>query len=103
MGEFPASLSYKDRSCTQSVSDNVLIFGRTQREHDTKLHTALEKIQSAGVTLNKEKCEFNKDRLTFLGHVIDKQGVSPDPNKQQLLWPWRTPKLSQSSGDLWEW
>ena len=72
--------------------DDVLIFGRTQQEHDTKLHTALEKIQSAGVTLNKEKCEFNKDRLTFLGHVIDKQGVSPDPHKTSAIVAMENPK-----------
>lgn len=31
--------------------------------------------------MNRDKYEFNKDRLTFLGHVIDKHGVSPDPEK----------------------
>lgn len=34
--------------------DDVLIFRRTQQEHDTKLHTALDKIQSTGVTEQTE-------------------------------------------------
>ena len=49
--------------------DDVLIFAPTQQEHDIRLHAALAKIQAAGLTLNKEKCEFNKERLTFLGHM----------------------------------
>ena len=65
--------------------DDVLIFGHTQQEHDTRLHAALQKIQSAGVTLNKEKCEFSRDSLTFLGHVINKEGVTPDPQKTSAI------------------
>ena len=65
--------------------DDVLIFGRTQRERDTHLHAALQKIQSAGVTLNAGKCEFTRDSLTFLGHVINKEGVTPDPKKTYAI------------------
>ena len=46
---------------------------------------ALEKIQPAGVTLNKDKCEFNKTSLTFLGHIIDGKGGSPDPQKTDAI------------------
>ena len=45
--------------------DIVLIFVRTQQEHDTRLHAALQKIQAAGATLNLEKCQFYRDRLTL--------------------------------------
>ena len=65
--------------------DDVLIFGQTQQEHDTRLHAVLQKIQSTGATLNKDKCEFSRDRLTFLGHVIDGAGVSPDPQKTSAI------------------
>ena len=47
------------------LMDDILIFGKDQKEHDTRLTAALEKIQAAGVTLNKDKCEFNKTSLTF--------------------------------------
>ena len=65
--------------------DDVLIFGQTQHEHDARLHAALQKIQAAGTTLNLEKCEFYRDCLTFVGHVIDEQGVSPDPHKTSAI------------------
>ena len=40
--------------------DDVLIFGQNQQEHDSRLHSALQCIQAAGLTLNSDKCEFKK-------------------------------------------
>ena len=45
--------------------------GRAQQEIRSR-----PRIQSAGVNLNPEKCEFSKDQLKFLGHVIDKDGIA---------------------------
>ena len=61
--------------------DDVLIFGRTKDEHDIRLMKALDRIHSAGVTLNREKCLFGQDSLKFLGHVVNKYGISADPDK----------------------
>ena len=72
--------------------DDVLIFGSTQEEHGTRLHKVLQKLQSHGVTLNREKCEFNKRRLTFLGHTIDGNGISPDPQKTNAVLKMEKPK-----------
>ena len=71
--------------------DDVLIFASTQQEHDARLPTALATIQAAGLTLNKKKCEFNKERVTFLGHVIDKNGISADPQKTSAVLEMKKP------------
>ena len=42
-----------------NVSDDILIFGKTREEHDVALKKVLAKLQEAGLTLNKEKCEFS--------------------------------------------
>ena len=65
--------------------DDVLVFAFTQQEHDARLCTALAKIQAAVLTLNEEKCEFNKERVTFLGHVIDTNGILADPQKTSAI------------------
>ena len=67
--------------------DNVLIFGHTQQEHDSRLKAVLTKIQAAGLTLNADKCEFNKTEIRFLGHVINQKGIYPDPRKLRLFFP----------------
>lgn len=38
-------------------------------------------MQDTGVTLNTNKCEFTKSTVKFLGHVVDKTGIQPDPDK----------------------
>ena len=63
------------------MMDDVLIFGSNQEEHDTRLVAVMTRIEAAGVTLNSEKCEFNKKRVKFLGHIIDQDGIRADPDK----------------------
>ena len=72
--------------------DDILIFGNSKEEHDTRLHNVLQKLQMTGVTLNRSKCEFGKERLTFLGHVLDKHGISPDPDKTKAIVNMCTPR-----------
>ena len=33
------------------------------------------------VTLNPEKCEFARNQVPFLGHIIDGDGIHADPEK----------------------
>ena len=65
--------------------DDVIIFGRNKQEHDEQLQIAPKSIQAAGVTISSEKCKFNKERLLFLSHIIDKNGISPDPVKTSAV------------------
>ena len=67
------------------LMNDILIFDKDQMEHDVRLIAALERIQATGVTLNKDKCEFNETSLTFLGHTIDGKGISPDPQKTAAI------------------
>ena len=67
------------------LMDDVLVVGSSQQEHDERLVKVLERVQSAGVTLNAEKCELGKTSLKFLGHCIDKNGVSADPEKTAVM------------------
>ena len=64
--------------------DDVLVHGKTQAEHDARLRTVLKRLQTAGVTLNN-KCEFSKNSVKFLGHIIDGTGLHPDPEKTDAI------------------
>lgn len=46
--------------------DDVLVYGNTQAQHDTRLLAVLGRLQEAGVTLRGEKCEFSKEHVKFL-------------------------------------
>ena len=66
------------------LMDDVLIHGKTQAEHDQRLHSVLHRLQITGLTLNKEKCEF-KTQIKFLGQLINSQGIQPDPDKVKAI------------------
>ena len=75
--------------------DDVLIFGSNKDENDKNLLAALE---SAGVTLNPNKCEFYKGSIKFLGHVIDKDGIRADPSKTQAIVQMEAPQSVANLG-----
>ena len=62
--------------------DDVLVFGKDQEEHDSRIRAVLKRIESAGATLNPEKCEFSRTELKFLGHIID---IRADPDKTSAI------------------
>ena len=76
---------------------DVPIFGTNQEDQDTCLQEALQRFWSAGVTLNKDKCEFGTNHLTFLGKVIDCHGVSLDSKKTSAVTSMAKPKTRTES------
>ena len=61
--------------------DDILVCGKSQEEHDSSLEMVLNRLQKAGLTLNREKCQFSRTSVKFLGHIIDQTGIRPDPDK----------------------
>ncbi|XP_049522663.1 uncharacterized protein LOC125945132 [Dermacentor silvarum] len=64
-----------------NVSDDILAYGKTEKEHDEALKATLECLLASGLTLNVKKCKFYQQELTFFGHVFSNKGVQPDPTK----------------------
>ena len=69
----------------KNISDDILVFGKTQEEHDTALNATLKALHNSGLKLNRAKCEFNCDKITFFGLVFSKSGISPDPAKVSAI------------------
>jgi hypothetical protein len=65
------------------MMDDVLVYGRTQEEHNDRLRRVLQRIQESGMTLNPDKRAFSYKRVKFLGHVVDGSGIWADPQKIQ--------------------
>ena len=65
--------------------DDILVVGATPAEHNHRHQTVLDRIKAAGITLNAEKCQFSQTRIIFLGHVLDQDGISPDPQKTAAI------------------
>ncbi|KAL6476464.1 hypothetical protein MHYP_G00149630 [Metynnis hypsauchen] len=65
--------------------DNIIIHGKDMTEHNERLQRVLERLESAGLKLNAEKCVLRQRKLHFLGQVIDADGVRPDPAKVSAI------------------
>ncbi len=58
--------------------DDIIVWGRSQQEHDQALQNVLQCLKEAGLMLNKSKCQFSKQSFKFLGHLVMAQGIQPD-------------------------
>ena len=72
--------------------DDILICGNSQEEHDTRVKQVLSRLEEAGITLNVDKCMFDKEEIRFLGHIIDREGIHVDPEKTRAITDFPTPK-----------
>jgi len=84
------------------LMDDILIYGKSQSEHDQCLLAVLKKLNEAGLTLNKEKCVFNTTSIKFLGQLVNNTGVKADPDKiraiQELTPPTNVSELRRFLG-----
>lgn len=74
------------------VADDILVYGKTKKEHDANLEALLQRCQCLGIRLNKDKCEFHVSEVPFMGHVISKDGLKVDPKKVEAITDMPTPK-----------
>ncbi|KAK8774213.1 hypothetical protein V5799_011257 [Amblyomma americanum] len=65
--------------------DDVVVFASNFEEHLKRLKTVLDAIKSSGLTLKAEKCHFVYEELLFLGHIVSKEGVRPEPQKTAAI------------------
>ena len=72
--------------------DDILIFSNTLEEHHNHVRQVLEKLIENNLYAKLSKCEFDKDKVEFLGHVISGKGISTDPNKIKSIEEWPVPK-----------
>ena len=64
-------------------------FGETQeqavRNHDENLLKLLERACKVNLCLNSKKMELRKPEMKFMGYIISKEGLKPDPTKVRAV------------------
>ena len=71
-------------SCVEGVQaylDDVIIGGREKNEHDARLKQVLDIHTATGFSTNPEKSFIGQSEVKFMGHLLSKDGVKPDPKK----------------------
>ena len=63
------------------TADDMIIYGRTDQEHDQHSVNLLEVCRKNTLTLNPDKMQFRLPQVSFFGHQWSARGLSPDPKK----------------------
>ena len=69
----------------KNISDDIIVCGTSTAEHDRRLDLLLCRLVEKGLTVNTNKCEFNKTSVEYYGHVFSRNGISPSPAKVEAV------------------
>ena len=93
--------------------DDILVLSKgTFTDHIEQLRLCFRRIQAAGLKVNAKKCSFGLAEIPYLGYIITRQGIKPDPKKIQGILDLERPKtttecrallgLIQYYRDMWQ-
>ena len=71
--------------------DDIIVFSKTPEEHVIRLRAVFEKLKQVRLKLKSSKCEICRQELTYLGHVVSKEGIQTDPKKAEAICKWPIP------------
>ncbi|KAL6723825.1 hypothetical protein Aduo_018789 [Ancylostoma duodenale] len=72
--------------------DDITVTGPDDKTHMERLEKVLRRLKEVGFRLKREKCEFFKQEMEFLGHVVDANGIRPSPSKLKAILNMPEPK-----------
>ena len=75
-----------------NIADDLIVYRCDLQEHDRNLHAVLQRLRDSGMTLNGDKCQFRLPKLTFFGHELSNQGVTPSEEKIAAVVNARAPR-----------
>ena len=72
--------SYVDLFVVVFIAD-ILVYSKERENHDTHLRVVLETLRNEQLYAKLSKCEFWLNEVSFLGHIVSKEGIRVDPKK----------------------
>ena len=71
--------------------DDLIVFGRTLEEMNSRLLRVLDRLISYGLKVSPEKCQLCCTSVKYLGHIVSAAGIQTDPSKTEILRDWPVP------------
>ena len=72
--------------------DDILIYSRSREEHEEHLRIVLQTLREHQLYAKFSKCDFFREEIQYLGHIITKEGIAVDPEKIRTIMEWPIPK-----------
>ncbi|RWR99108.1 hypothetical protein B4U79_15938, partial [Dinothrombium tinctorium] len=78
--------------CAKVYQDDCLVHSKNSQIHFSHLERSLECVKQAKLKLRLNKCEFFKNKIIFLGHVVSKDGLEISENRVKAIIESRDPQ-----------
>ncbi|GFU99835.1 retrovirus-related Pol polyprotein from transposon opus [Trichonephila clavipes] len=75
--------------------EDVIISSLSFTQHIEHLREVFRLLQDARLTLNKDKCKFGCDELTYLWLIINKEGIKTDETEVRVIVEMKPPRNSK--------
>jgi hypothetical protein len=72
--------------------DDIMIFSKTEAEHQAHVRLVLEVLKREKFYVCKAKSSFAQKEIKYLGHIVNEQGIRPDPKKVEAVQTGPVPK-----------
>ena len=72
--------------------DDVVTAMPTLDDHIERLDEVFTCMKQAGLKCKPSKCEILRDSIKYLGRLVNKHGVRPDPEAVEAVLTWKAPK-----------
>ena len=72
--------------------DDILVYSKSEEEHAEHLRVVLQILKEKRLYAKMSKCDFWLHEVSFLGHVISRNGIAVDPSKVDAVLQWEAPK-----------
>ncbi|KAG2228401.1 hypothetical protein INT48_007616, partial [Thamnidium elegans] len=57
--------------------DDILVFSKDEESHINHLQKIFEVCKANNLRIRKEKCQFNRNKVVYLGHEVGEKGIQP--------------------------
>ena len=92
MAQELTSVTKKYGNLVMCYVDDVVMETTTLEDHIERLDEVFASMKSAGLKCKPLKCEILKDSTKYLGWMVDKHGIRPDPEAVEAVLSWKLPK-----------
>ena len=73
--------------------DDIIIYSPNCKQHLKYIRLVLKTLRANQLAAKPSKCTFFSTKLPFLGHIISKDSIKPDPEKVQVITEMPPPRI----------
>jgi len=86
---------FEDVEGVKAIVDDLLIWGKDDNERDVRLMQVLNRAREVNLKFNAKKCRIRQEEVPYVGHVLSKEGLKPDPERIRAVQEMQPPQKTK--------